>query len=38
LPETAAFADNRALFPLGLDFIFTCGADVAALPRTTEVR
>jgi len=37
LPETRAFQDNRALFPLGLDFIFTCGARLAALPRSTEV-
>jgi alpha-D-ribose 1-methylphosphonate 5-triphosphate synthase subunit PhnH len=38
LPETAAFQDNRTLYPLGLDFIFTCGNRLAALPRTTEVR
>ena len=25
LPEVAAFQANRALFPRGLDFIFTCG-------------
>jgi alpha-D-ribose 1-methylphosphonate 5-triphosphate synthase subunit PhnH len=37
LPDMAAFQDNRALFPLGLDFIFTCGARLAALPRSTEV-
>ncbi|MEM6742749.1 MAG: phosphonate C-P lyase system protein PhnH [Pseudomonadota bacterium] len=37
LPETAAFQANRRLFPLGLDFIFTCGDRLAALPRTTEV-
>ncbi|MDF0601131.1 phosphonate C-P lyase system protein PhnH [Psychromarinibacter sp. C21-152] len=37
LPETAAFRANRRLFPLGLDFIFTAGAQVAALPRSTEV-
>ena len=37
LPERAAFQDNRTLFPLGLDFIFTCGDRLAALPRTTEV-
>lgn len=37
LPETRAFQDNRALFPLGLDFIFTCGDRLAALPRSTEV-
>ena len=37
LPETRAFQSNRALFPLGLDFIFTCGNRLAALPRSTEV-
>lgn len=37
LPEPAAFARNHALFPLGLDFIFTSGAEVAALPRSTQV-
>jgi alpha-D-ribose 1-methylphosphonate 5-triphosphate synthase subunit PhnH len=37
LPETAAFHANAALFPLGLDFVFTCGAQLAALPRTTLV-
>ncbi|MBS0124903.1 phosphonate C-P lyase system protein PhnH [Thetidibacter halocola] len=35
LPETEAFRANRALFPLGLDFLFTCGDRIAALPRTT---
>ena len=38
LPEVAAFQSNQALFPLGLDFIFTSGDQLAALPRTTEVR
>ena len=37
LPETAAFQVNRSMFPLGLDFIFTCGDQLAALPRSTEV-
>lgn len=37
LPETAAFQANRAIFPLGLDFIFTSGDQLAALPRSTEV-
>jgi alpha-D-ribose 1-methylphosphonate 5-triphosphate synthase subunit PhnH len=37
LPETRAFQSNRAMFPLGLDFIFTCGERLAALPRSTEV-
>ena len=33
----AAQHDNAALYPLGLDFIFTSGRDVAAMPRTTRV-
>jgi alpha-D-ribose 1-methylphosphonate 5-triphosphate synthase subunit PhnH len=37
LPEVQAFRANRALFPLGLDFILTCGNRLAALPRSTEV-
>jgi alpha-D-ribose 1-methylphosphonate 5-triphosphate synthase subunit PhnH len=37
LPERAAFQDNAMLFPLGLDFFFTQGTHVAALPRTTKV-
>ncbi|SHG47848.1 phosphonate C-P lyase system protein PhnH [Cognatishimia maritima] len=37
LPSVQAFQQNRALFPLGLDFILTSGSQLAALPRTTEV-
>ena len=37
LPDLQPFRDNRALFPLGLDFIFTAGSRLAALPRTTVV-
>jgi alpha-D-ribose 1-methylphosphonate 5-triphosphate synthase subunit PhnH len=37
LPEVTAFRANRALFPLGLDFFFTCGNRLAALPRSTVV-
>ncbi|MEZ5713748.1 MAG: phosphonate C-P lyase system protein PhnH [Paracoccaceae bacterium] len=37
LPETAAFRDNRALFPLGWDAYFTCGDRLAGLPRSTRV-
>jgi alpha-D-ribose 1-methylphosphonate 5-triphosphate synthase subunit PhnH len=37
LPETQAFQDNATLFPLGLDFFFTCGDRIAALPRSTKV-
>lgn len=28
-------AENRALFPRGVDFVFTCGASLAAMPRST---
>ncbi len=38
LPETTAFRDNHGHFPLGLDFMFTCGDRIAGLPRSTEVR
>jgi alpha-D-ribose 1-methylphosphonate 5-triphosphate synthase subunit PhnH len=37
LPEEAAFVANARHYPLGLDFIFTCGNRLAALPRTTQV-
>lgn len=37
LPEIDAFRANRALFPLGLDFFFTAGERLAALPRATNV-
>ena len=37
LPEVAAFQQNNALFPLGLDFILVKGSELAALPRSTEV-
>ncbi|UYV37827.1 phosphonate C-P lyase system protein PhnH [Rhodobacteraceae bacterium D3-12] len=37
LPEIEAFRRNRALFPQGLDFYFTSGEALAALPRTTIV-
>jgi len=37
LPEAEAFAANRKHFPRGLDFIFTSGSTLAALPRTTRV-
>lgn len=38
LPETEPFQRNARQFPLGLDFIFTSGAQLAALPRSTQVR
>ena len=37
LPETEAFVQNAQLFPLGLDFFFTAGDQLAALPRTTKL-
>ena len=37
LPEIAAFQANARQFPLGLDFLFTCGDRLAALPRSTRV-
>ena len=37
LPETVAFQRNAAQFPQGLDFFFTSGSQIAALPRTTKV-
>lgn len=37
LPETAAFATNRARFPLGFDCLFTLGDRLAGLPRSTRV-
>lgn len=37
LPQTAAFQANRAHFPLGFDCFFTCGDQVAGLPRSTRV-
>lgn len=37
VPDIAALAANRALFPLGLDFILTCADRLACLPRSTLV-
>ncbi len=37
LPEIAGFQQNGTIFPLGLDFFFSCGSQLAALPRTTKV-
>lgn len=38
LPETQAFKANRALFPLGLDFLFTRKDRISGLPRSTCVK
>ena len=37
LPDTAALQANAAQFPRGLDFLFTSGAQLAALPRSTQI-
>lgn len=37
LPDLAPFQSNATLYPLGLDFFFTSGKQVAALPRSTQV-
>ena len=37
LPDAPALAGNSMLYPLGLDFFFTCGGRVAALPRSTQI-
>tara|TARA_R110002126_G_scaffold196969_5_gene344883 strand:+ start:2688 stop:3269 length:582 start_codon:yes stop_codon:yes gene_type:complete len=38
LPELDAFQTNAKLFPQGLDFFFTSGDQIAALPRTTKIK
>ncbi len=38
LPDVSALQGNAALYPLGCDFFFTCGTQVAALPRSTQIR
>ncbi|MDO5648287.1 phosphonate C-P lyase system protein PhnH [Paracoccus sp. (in: a-proteobacteria)] len=37
LPAPDVLAANAARFPLGLDFIFTCGDRLACLPRSTQL-
>mgnify|MGYP000217739326 CR=1 FL=1 len=37
LPDPIALQNNAMLFPLGLDFYFTAGASLAALPRSTKL-
>jgi alpha-D-ribose 1-methylphosphonate 5-triphosphate synthase subunit PhnH len=34
----AALAENRLLFPRGIDTVFVCGDRIAALPRSTVVK
>ena len=37
LPDVPAMQANATLFPLGCDFILTCGDQLAALPRSTRI-
>lgn len=37
VPDVDAFRANAALYPLGLDFILTCGAELAAAPRSLRI-
>ncbi|MEO1109138.1 MAG: phosphonate C-P lyase system protein PhnH [Pseudomonadota bacterium] len=37
LPDVAVLQANAALYPLGCDFFLTCGDQVAALPRSTQI-
>lgn len=37
LPETDAFVQNAAMFPLGFDSYFAAGNEIFALPRSTKV-
>ncbi|MCT8160204.1 phosphonate C-P lyase system protein PhnH [Pseudoruegeria sp. SHC-113] len=37
LPDPQALVANAQAFPLGLDFFFTCGDQVAGLPRSTKI-
>ncbi|WP_120634382.1 phosphonate C-P lyase system protein PhnH [Ruegeria sp. EL01] len=38
LPDIGAMQANAALYPLGCDFFFTSGDQIAALPRSTHIR
>lgn len=38
VPDPKGLQANAALYPLGLDFFFTCDDQIAALPRSTRVR
>lgn len=37
VPDRAALQANAAQFPRGLDFLFTSGGQLAALPRSTQI-
>ncbi len=37
LPEVPALQGNAALYPLGVDLFLTCGDQLAALPRSTQI-
>jgi len=37
VPDVAILQGNASLFPLGLDFFFTAGCQIAAIPRTTKL-
>ncbi len=37
LPDIRAVQANAQLYPLGIDFFFTSGTQVAALPRSTQI-
>jgi alpha-D-ribose 1-methylphosphonate 5-triphosphate synthase subunit PhnH len=37
LPDLESFQANSLRYPLGLDFFFTSGTQVAALPRSTQI-
>ncbi|WP_291729212.1 phosphonate C-P lyase system protein PhnH [Leisingera sp. F5] len=37
LPGMAALQNNTLLYPLGVDLFFTCGTQVAALPRSAQI-
>ena len=37
LPDVDALQANSTFYPLGLDFFFTSGTQVAALPRSTQI-
>ncbi len=37
LPDVAQLQRNTVMFPLGLDFFFTAGTQVMALPRSSQI-